>query len=95
MNATVGRVVPFRVGDWLPSDQALLDTWLAAIIRKSLAEQRSLHPVIADFRDLIEGDPQIFMLSKKCSTKFPGNNPTTRTLQEKRKSGTILICSRS
>ena len=75
MNATVGRGVPFRVGEWLPSDQAFLDTWLAAIIRKSLAEQRSLHPVIADFRDLIEGDPQIFMLFRQMFDQVPRKHP--------------------
>ena len=75
MNATVGSFVPFRVGEWLPSDQAFLDTWLAEIIRKSLAEQRSLHPVIADFRDLIEGDPRIFMVFQEMFDQVPRKQP--------------------
>ena len=37
-------------------DQAFLDRWLEAMIRKTHAEVKALHPVIADFQDLIESD---------------------------------------
>ena len=45
MNQTMtsGEVVPFRVGEWLPSDQAVLEQWLAERIaeaEKELAEAR-------------------------------------------------------
>jgi GNAT superfamily N-acetyltransferase len=47
------------VNGCLPSDQILLDKWLKTIIQKTRAERKPLHPVIADFGDLIESDPEI------------------------------------
>jgi phosphatidylserine decarboxylase len=75
MHVTSGGAVPYRVGAWLPSDQAFLDAWLAAIIHRTHAEQKALHPVIADFRDLIEGDSQIFMLFHLMFEQVPKKSP--------------------
>jgi phosphatidylserine decarboxylase len=75
MKATSGKAVPYRVGEWLPSDQAFLDAWLAAIIQRTHAEQRPLHPVIAEFRALIEGDSQIFMLFHLMFEQIPKKPP--------------------
>ena len=78
MKTTSRRAVPYRVGEWLPSDHVFLDAWLAAIIHRTHAEQRPLHPVIADFRDLIEGDAQIFMLFHQMFEQVPKKPPTTK-----------------
>jgi hypothetical protein len=51
-----GTGVPYRVGAWLPSDRVFLDGWLQAMIQKTQAEAKVLHPVIADFQHLIESD---------------------------------------
>jgi phosphatidylserine decarboxylase len=75
MKATSGKVVPYRVGEWLPSDRAFLDAWLAAIIQRTHAEQRALHPVIAEFRDLIESDSQVFMLFHLMFEQVPKKSP--------------------
>ncbi len=66
---------PYRVGEWLPSDQSYLDKWLEGIIRETQAEQKTLHPCIADFRDLIEGDPEIFMLFHQMFEQIPRRPP--------------------
>src|SRR5579872_2060829 len=66
MKADTGTPIPYRVGEWLPSDQASLVKWLEAIIQKTLGEQKDLHPVIADFQALIESDPEIYMLFNQC-----------------------------
>ena len=66
---------PYRVGRWLPSDQALLVRWLEAMIHKTLKEPRPLHPVIADFRDLIDSDPAIFMLFNQMFEQVPRRPP--------------------
>ncbi len=67
--------IGYRVGQWLPSDQIFLDKWLEAIIQKTHAEQKPLHPVIADFRDLIESDPEIFMLFNQMFEQVPRKPP--------------------
>jgi phosphatidylserine decarboxylase len=71
MRESADRIVPYRVGKWLPSDQAFLDKWLAAIVQKTHAEQKALHPVIAEFRDFIEADAEIFMLFNQMFEQVP------------------------
>jgi phosphatidylserine decarboxylase len=69
------NIAPFRVAEWLPSDHAILELWMATLIRESDAEKRSLHPVIEDFKALIEGDPQIFMLFSLMFEQVPKKHP--------------------
>jgi phosphatidylserine decarboxylase len=66
---------PYRVGRWLPSDHAFLARWLEAMIHKTHAEPRPLHPVIANFRDLIEADAAIFMLFNQMFEQVPRRPP--------------------
>jgi phosphatidylserine decarboxylase len=70
--------VPYRVGAWLPSDQSFLDKWLEAIIHRTHVENRSLHPLIADFQELIEKDPEIFMLFNQMFEQVPRKPPYNR-----------------
>ena len=75
MNATAGTDPPFRVGRWLPSDEVLLAKWLEAIIQKTQAEAKALHPVIADFQNLIESDAEISMLFHQMFEQIPKRPP--------------------
>jgi phosphatidylserine decarboxylase len=75
MKATTGSSAPFRVGEWLSSDQAFLDRWLAGLIGQTHSDGKPLHPVIADFRDFIENDPQIFMLFHQMFDEVPKKTP--------------------
>ena len=72
---SVDASAPYRVGQWLPSDHAFLACWLEAMIHKSHAEPRPLHPVIGDFRDLIESDPAVFMLFNQMFEQVPRRPP--------------------
>jgi phosphatidylserine decarboxylase len=67
--------LPYRVGEWLPSDEAFLDGWLRAMIEKSRAGPKPLHPVIADFQRLIESDAEIFMLFNQMFEQVPRRPP--------------------
>jgi phosphatidylserine decarboxylase len=69
------RNVPYRVGEWLSSDQAFLDQWLDGMIQRTHAEEKALHPVIADFQALIENDPEIFMLFNQMFEQVPKKAP--------------------
>jgi phosphatidylserine decarboxylase len=75
MEMASGTPIPYRVGEWLPSDHAFLTRWLDAIIQKTYAEPKALHPVIADFRDLIESDPEVFMLFNQMFEQVPKRPP--------------------
>src|SRR5580658_1863192 len=74
-DATTSSPAPYRVGEWLPSDQAYLDRWLAAIIEKTHAEQKTLHPLILEFQQLIESDAEIFMLFHQMFEQIPRRPP--------------------
>src|SRR5499427_10174207 len=72
---SVDAPAPYRVSQWLPSDHAFLACWLDAMIHKTHAEPRPLHPVIGDFRDLIESDAAIFMLFNQMFEQVPKRPP--------------------
>ena len=72
---SVDAPAPYRVSQWLPSDHAFLACWLDAMIHKTHAEPRPLHPVIVDFRDLIESDPALFMLFNQMFEQVPRRPP--------------------
>lgn len=67
--------IPFRVGQWLPSDHAFVAQWLEAMIHETHATPRALHPVIAALQDLIESDPQVFMLFNQMFEQVPRKPP--------------------
>ena len=69
---------PYRVGAWLPSDHAFLTRWLEAMSARAHAERKALHPVIAEFRGLIEGDAEIFMLFSQMFAQVPRRPPYDR-----------------
>ncbi|MBZ5525003.1 MAG: phosphatidylserine decarboxylase family protein [Acidobacteriia bacterium] len=75
MNKAAENIAPFRVGEWLPSDHAILETWMETLIRESEAEKKPLHPVIEDFKALIENDPEIFMLFNLMFEQVPKKPP--------------------
>ncbi|MBV7280354.1 phophatidylserine decarboxylase associated domain-containing protein [Xanthomonas vasicola pv. musacearum] len=75
--------IAHRVGQWLPSDQRVLDDWLNALVREVDADTlkaspRPLHPVIEDFKALIEGDAQIYMLFHQMFEQVPHKQPCNR-----------------
>lgn len=66
-----GRPVPYRVGKWLPSDQAVLDGWLEDQIRAVQANPVPLRPVVQELKELIEGDPEIYMFFHQMFGQLP------------------------
>jgi phosphatidylserine decarboxylase len=69
--AEASRVLPYRVGKWLPSDQIVLDRWLEKLIKEVDANPKPLHPVIQEFKDLIESDAEIFMFFHQMFEELP------------------------
>ncbi len=75
--ADTSEKAPYRVGKWLPSDQQTLDEWRAKIIRETDATvgKVTLLPVIQEFKDLIENDPELFMLFTQMFNQIPRKHP--------------------
>ncbi len=62
---------PYNVGHWLHSDQAFLDRWLAGLIAETEASDEQMLPVILEFKNTIESDPQLFMLFNQMFEQMP------------------------
>lgn len=65
----------YRVGKWLPADQRVLDGWLSALVEQVTSKPKPLHPVIADFKRLIENDAQVYMLFQLMFEQVPRKPP--------------------
>lgn len=72
------RVAPFRVGAWLPSDQAVLDRWMAELIERVDANPAALHPAVQELEALIEDDPEVYLLFHQMFEQLP-DRPKFRT----------------
>jgi phosphatidylserine decarboxylase len=77
--ASPARPVPYRVGRWLPSDQAVLDRWVADLAARVDANPQPFHPVIQEFQDLIESVPEIYMWFHQMFEELPHTAKFTRT----------------
>ena len=65
--------VPYQVGQWQPSDQRVLNQWVEDLIRETNAEAQPLVPVVQEFKDLIESDPELLMLFTQMFEQVPSN----------------------
>jgi len=73
-----------RRGGWLPENQDDLETWLAGHRERVEAkgERAPLHPVIAEFKELIDSDPVVRMYLNEMVAQVPrGRQYRKRHLQ--------------
>ena len=75
IQGVLANEAPYRVGQWLPSDQNVLEQWLQDLIDETDAEKKSLLPVVEKFKNLIEGDPVIYMLFHQMFEEIPKKPP--------------------
>jgi phosphatidylserine decarboxylase len=71
MSKPKNSVAPYRVGEWLPSDQAILNSWLEDLIKEVKEKSRPFHPVIKELEELIESDAQIYALVTMMFEQVP------------------------
>lgn len=69
------KPIPFHVGEWLSSDQAILEKWMNNLISEVKTTEKQLLPVIEEFKNLIEGDPEIFMQFNLMFEQVPHKPP--------------------
>ena len=67
-----------RRAGWLPDDQEDLEAWLDGHRQRVEArgEQIVLHPVIAEFQDLIDSDPVVRMYVNQMIAQVPSTRRT-------------------
>lgn len=70
-----------RTGSWLPSDHRVHKKWLSGIIERVENNPKELHPVLQEFKDLIENNTRIYIfvnsMFEEVPTKKPYNNDPT------------------
>lgn len=66
---------PYRVGEWLPSDQTFINSWVSQLIAQVAVEPKPLHPVVDELRQLIEKDPTVYMLFNQMFEQVPHKPP--------------------
>ena len=84
MSRDAGKTAPFRVGKWLPSDQATLERWIKDHIAHAATKKAPLHPVVQEFKDVIEADPALIMLFNQMFEQVPHKAPYNKSPAEKR-----------
>jgi phosphatidylserine decarboxylase len=69
-----------RRAGWLPQEQDDLESWLAGHRERVEArgEQVVLHPVIAEFQELIDSDPVVRMYMNQMIAQVPSTKPYTK-----------------
>ncbi|KAH0541560.1 hypothetical protein FGG08_003972 [Glutinoglossum americanum] len=75
-----------RCGKWLPENPRVIENWLAGLIDEvtSIETPQPLHPVIGEFKELIEGDAQIYMLFHQMFSEVPTKPPYNKDPTGKR-----------
>ncbi len=62
---------PTRAGHWLPEGKDFLDAWLGDLILRSQSLGLPLLPVVAEFKELIENDAELYMAFTTMFTQVP------------------------
>jgi len=66
---------PSRLGGWVPVDPRHLNRWLESNIAEAEQRNASFHPVVQEFRDMIENDPVMNMYFTLMFEQQPRSAP--------------------
>jgi len=64
-----------RLGQWLPASRSELNHWLKNTIEEAEAKRLPFHPVIQEFKHMIENDPIMFMYFTQMFEQQPAFAP--------------------
>jgi phosphatidylserine decarboxylase len=70
-------IYKYNVAKWTPTDQQAYNAWFQEVINNRV--NAPLQPVIQEFKDLIENDPELFMLFTQMYQQLPDNYTTDPT----------------
>lgn len=64
-----------RVGEWLPQDHRVHQQWLGRIASHVDSEAKGLHPVLKEFKSLIDNTTRIRMMFEQMFDEVPKKKP--------------------
>ena len=64
-----------RTGEWLPYDHRAHKEWLAGVIDHVGQTPKELHPVVQEFKDLIEKNTRVWLLFSSMFEQIPNKEP--------------------
>ena len=70
-NIVTGQKPTLRIGTWEVSDQKKMGDLVAEQLKEADDSDRPLRPVVREFKDLIENDPELFMLFNQMFEQLP------------------------
>lgn len=50
------------MGQWLPQDKRHHHDWITKTVRHVDKHPKELHPVLVEFKEMVEGDSRLYML---------------------------------
>ncbi|KAL8738519.1 MAG: hypothetical protein Q9181_000678 [Wetmoreana brouardii] len=65
----------YRVGKWLPQDHRVHQEWLSGIIKHVESNPKDLHPVLEEFKSMIENDTHLYLLFTSMFQQVPKKPP--------------------
>lgn len=66
-----------RVGDWLPDNPHAHREWLEGVIDHVDKNPKEFHPVVEEFRKLIENNTRVYLLARSMFEQIPNKKPYT------------------
>jgi phosphatidylserine decarboxylase len=60
-----------RTSGWIPTDQKTLNLWLKDLAQEIAEKKEPLHPVIEEFKALIEHDPEVYIHITEMISQVP------------------------
>ena len=67
-----------RTGKWLPQDHRVHKEWLDGVIDHVDGNPKDLHPVLREFKNLIERDTRIYLLFSSMFEQVPNKKPYSK-----------------
>ncbi|KAK5018443.1 hypothetical protein LTR16_001501, partial [Cryomyces antarcticus] len=64
-----------HLGKWLPSDHRVHKDWLGGVVEHVDNNSKELHPVLKEFKDLIEGNTRIYLQCCSMFDQLPKKKP--------------------
>ncbi|KAL8706197.1 MAG: hypothetical protein Q9201_000703 [Fulgogasparrea decipioides] len=64
-----------RVGKWLPQDHRVHQEWLSGVINHVESNPKDLHPVLEEFKSMIENDTHLYLLFTSMFQQVPKKPP--------------------
>ncbi len=64
-----------RIGEWLPQDHRIHKKWLEDTVKHVDQNPKDLHPILAEFKSLIENDTRLYLLFNSMFDQIPNKKP--------------------